>query len=455
MPWRLASAAVALLLVSIAASAPPVEGASSTPPRRAPEWLKFKVGAEFYLRGQSRFNAKLDPTRGDREHAILQRARISADASAGPVRAFVQFQDARQWGFERSSVANMANTDLHQGFLEIGGEAAKRGPRGWLRVGRQEVILGGRLLLADNNWNPNAQAFDGARALAQVGRFGVDVGAFMLGPPGDFTVSDASGDPAATSTLHSRGSYLGYASFSADLHPAIALEAQAFGALYRPTAAEPTRRRELLDLSGRARGEPLPGLSYVVEGHGQVGAIQGREHRAWLWFAELRQVARSIKIEPGAYGRLVWGSGEACEGAPPDGCNGRRSRDFYRFYGFRHAVYGQVDMGGLANVRDLALGGVLAPHKNLHLDAGYNLLQLDQASGRWIDAFDNVMGAGWDPQNRARNLGQELHVNAEWRALEHLRVQAGYGVFLPMVAGRRLLGPAPLHFAYLWVIATF
>ena len=443
---------------SAPAAVPPRAPASAPvapPPPAPPQGPRFTLGAQYFLRTQGRFNGALDPAAGDRDLFLVQRARLSVRAEHGPLTAFVQLQDARQWGFERSSVANMGNTDLHQGTLELAGA---RGPlAGYARLGRQEVMIGTRRLLANNDWNPNAQAFDGLRLHGQADRFALDLGGFVLGFPGAFTVPDPA-DPAATLTVRTPGSYLGYVNLVADLHPAAHLDLLALAVRHRPIADEPTRRRDVINLGARVYGEPLAGLTYDLELHGQTGAARGRPHHAYFGVAELRYVA-AVRARPGAFARALLASGEACRGTPdpaaPDGgCDGRGG-DFYRFYGYRHAVYGVVDLGGLTNVRDLAVGGLLTPHRTLHLELGWNYLQLDKPTGRWIDGFDHLMGAGWDPQNRARALGHEPHLAAEWTPLAPLVIRLGYGAFVPLAAARRLLGPAVQHFAYLWMIATF
>ena len=68
----------------------------------------------------------------------------------------------------------------------------------------------------------------------------------------------------------------------------------------------------------------------------------------------------------------------------------------------------------------------------------------------------NLVGAGWDPQNRSRNLGHEMDVILRYRPWGPLALEAGYGLFVPVTAAKRITGgDDPLHFVYARVGVTF
>ena len=414
--------------------------------------VTFVPGAQIYLRAQSRFNTNQSPDPGDRQSDILERARLSLGAKYGPVTAFVQVQDVRTWGFEASTVANEGNTDLHQGFLEIGGSRGERA--GYLRVGRQEIVLGSKRLFADRNWNPNGQAFDAVRFHGQLGRFGADAVGLMLAPPQNFTVADPGGDPTLDRQVHSRGTYAGLFTLTSDLHRAFKSEVTVLGISERATPRAPTAKRDIVNLGGRIYGEVIPGLRYDVEGYAQLGENMGLRHRAFMGLGEVGY-ARATPHKPGVFGRYTYFSGDRCTTAPDQGCGNAESHDFYRFFGLRHAYYGLVDRVGPSNLADLEVGASIAAHPTVDISAGYHFFQLAQASGRWTNGPDQLVGKQWDPNNQSRNLGQEVDLVINWRPWKPLTIQPGYGVFVPLAAGRDLSGPAAQHFVYLWMIANF
>lgn len=86
----------------------------------------------------------------------LSRA-LNADA-----RFFVEFQDARIWGTERSTTAGAAdNFDMHQGYVELGHRGSS--PL-WLRAGRQEMEFAEGRLVGAPVWTLTGQSFDAVRA---------------------------------------------------------------------------------------------------------------------------------------------------------------------------------------------------------------------------------------------------------------------------------------------------
>lgn len=91
------------------------------------------------------------------------RVRLGIEAALEKnVRVVIELQDVRLWGEETHPLFDFSANqfDLHQGFAEIGSFSADR----WaLRVGRQEVNLGGQRLVGAVAWTQQAQSFDGLR----------------------------------------------------------------------------------------------------------------------------------------------------------------------------------------------------------------------------------------------------------------------------------------------------
>jgi len=423
--------------------------------------LTLTPNVEFNLRGQGRYNASFDPENGDRTHDIFQRTRLGLDANYGPIGVFIQAQDVRNWGFEDSTIANMANTDLHQGYLYIDG--AKGRSSGRITLGRQEINVGSGRLIANRNWVPVAQSFDALRLRGSYGRLSGDAGVMLLARPGQFTTADPN-DPTLTQTIRSPGTVSGFLKLAVDLGPAAHVEALGIALAQRPSAQVPTEHRNIINGGLRVYGKPIRGLSYDVEGYAQGGTSLGLRHRAFAAFTTLKYES-SYRLRPALLLRYNYASGQSCEGAPEVGCGNQRSGEFYRFYGARHPFYGILDRVAHSNVRNLeAATSIKVGQVQIDEDTSltrfeallsYNFIQLDKPTGAWVNAPDQLVGAGWDPTNTSRNLGHELDLVLTYRPLEKLSLHPGYGVFIPMAGGQRIAGPAPQHFAYLMVVAKF
>ncbi len=443
--------------VTVDTSASP-HGVRGSTPR-----LTLTPSVEFNLRTQGRFNADFDPAAGDRAVDIFQRARLGLNAAYDEhVGVFIQAQDVRNWGFEDSTIANMANTDLHQGFLYLQG--SKRAASGVIKIGRQELNVGSGRLIANRNWVPVAQSFDAVRLMGELGRWSADAGLMLLRSPGSFTIPHPSGDPTLTETISSSGTLSGYALLKLDLGRVGAVEALGIGLRERPSPSAPTASRDLINGGLRLYGAPLPGLSYDLEGYVQGGSNLGLAHRAFAGFATLKY-ALKLRARPSFTLRYNYASGESCEEGPEVGCGNRQSREFYRFYGARHPFYGILDRVANSNLRNLEVGASLRG-RTIHSGTGasfdrlrgsltYNFIQLDKPTGAWRSAPDPLIGRGWDPTNTSRNLGHEVDLILSYKPLEKLTVQPGYGLFVPLEAGQRIAGPATQHFAYLMLLAIF
>ncbi|HFE46718.1 MAG TPA: hypothetical protein ENJ18_14680 [Nannocystis exedens] len=421
--------------------APPTNTEEGKGPRHLPV---LTPSAQYYLRSQGRYNVDQDPAPGDRQHNIYQRVRVGLLGAVGPVRAFIQVSDVREWGFETSTVSNQANIDLYQGYLEI--QSSKGGKKGGLRVGRQMLQVGSSRLIGARIWNSVGQSFDALRAYGSLGRFSADLGLMMLSRPQVFTAGEQ---------IQTRGSYAAYLQLRADLWPQLAIETLTIGLSERPTPSATTLERDIITSGLRLVGDPLRGVHYDIEAYGQFGQNLGLRHRAWALVSELAYTSES-KLRPGGYLRYHYASGQGCTGTPDEGCGNGESHEFLRLFGLRHAFYGVMDRVALSNLRELELAATMQAHRTVNLSLSYHFFQLDKPTGIWRDGPGRAVGVGWDPTNKSRDLGQEIEFIANIRPFTaNVRIQPGYAVFLPLAGGRRLSGPAAQHFVYLWLTAEF
>ncbi len=421
--------------------------------------LSFVPGLRYWVRGFGRQVTSFDASAPAHQYGIIHQARLHARASYGPVSAFVQLQDARTWGFEQSTTSNDANTDLHQGYFDLAGATGKLS--GSLRLGRQEIIIGSRRLFAERPWNPNGQSFDALRLRGSSTVVELDVFAAMLAPPRTIE-AQVDGEDVSIST---RGGYVGGAYLTIHAHPAIAIDAAMFWDYEGPTATDLNRDRRIISPGVRLHGQPVRGWNYELEGYYQAGAQFRLPHRAWA-LAALTSYEFDVDTRPTPYLGYTLASGQSCPPSEDGTCAlGERSTEFFDFYRRRHGYQGIADLALMRNIGDLETGVGLKPHSKLGLNVDYHLFHLQQPDGRWWRVPDNLVGAGFDPQNQARLLGQEFDFrllarpfDAEWqgRKLDLLKIEVGYALFLPLAAARTIAGGSdPRHFWYLWFTTEF
>lgn len=409
-------------------------------------------GAHMFLRSEGRINPDFDGSRNTAPDVVkvLERARLQLGGVWGPVGVFVQAQDARAWGFEGSTISNEANTDLHQGWMELKGGVEERELSGSVRAGRQEISWGSQRLIGGLGWAPTARSFDALRLQGKAGRFSADAFVAVLAPPSEFSYTDGMDMVQVEQT---RGTQLAAGLLAFAAHEALNIEAMVLSDFADASMAAPTRDHTIVDFGARLWGKPFGGLKYEAEGHAQVGHNGAAEHRAWAWAANLAYVQGKGRVKPGAKLGYAMASGSSCGGGydPAGDCG---SSDFFNFYPTNHMHYGLVDLMGWRNMRDLEIKGSVAIEW-FKASLAYHFMQMQSPTGRWSNVGGKSVGAGFDANNVDRTLGHEFDLVAVLKPWKPLMIQPGYGLFLPRKAGALLGGADPQHFLYLWLVTNF
>ncbi len=102
------------------------------------------------------------------------------------IKLFVEFQDSRVWGQEKSSTANIFNVDLHQGFAEI--DSIFGIPLS-AKAGRYEHSYGSNRFFGSNQWHYASRTFDGLVVKYKQQSFWIDVFNFTHTYFKDFTAN--------------------------------------------------------------------------------------------------------------------------------------------------------------------------------------------------------------------------------------------------------------------------
>lgn len=422
-----------------------------------PELPTFEFGVQGFLRGEVRGNPDFNNSNdnGPDPALILQRIRLQMLARYKFITVFAQLQDFRTFGFEQSTVSNEGNTDLHQGYVEMGGKTESGKVGGWARVGRQEIIWGNSRLIGNLDWLPSARSFDGLRGHLDFGKFGVDAFAVILEFQQRFDVLGPDGEVARR--VANNGTQLYGAQIYGNVHPLFNFEVQILGTEQRPIPSANTRRMSIASPGARVFGASH-GFNYEAEAHVQGGKSNGLDHLAWAWQANIGYALERVKTAPGLSLGYAMASGSECTGervaGTAAGCNAEKSKDFFNFYPTNHLYYGFADLMGWVNMRELHAKFSLKPHTAVSLVAAYHFFQLQESRGAWKNAPGALVGGGWSPTNEDHSLGHEIDITMNVKPFKQMMLQPGYGVFIPTAAGRTLGGPDPQHFAWLWMIIT-
>ncbi len=133
----------------------------------------------FHAQVRPRYELR-DPAAPGGKQFVSMRVRFALDAALEKdVRIFLQVQDVRLWGEETNTLGdfNADNFDLHQGYVDI--KSFTEAPVA-LRVGRQEITLGGERLVGPVGWTQQGRSVDGARLRFNPGWGSLDVLGYQL-----------------------------------------------------------------------------------------------------------------------------------------------------------------------------------------------------------------------------------------------------------------------------------
>lgn len=120
----------------------------------------FQFSAEERLRAEKWNNEDLDNDKKDRDVRWFSRLRLRTEASVGDwFKGVVEVVDGREEESERHPRPQNDELDLHQAYVQLGNKPLS------VRLGRQEIDLGSRRVVAAPTWNNLLRSFDAARVM--------------------------------------------------------------------------------------------------------------------------------------------------------------------------------------------------------------------------------------------------------------------------------------------------
>lgn len=402
-----------------------------------PEWLDVAVEQ------RTRFEFLDDPWRpgeSQRQTQVPQRSRLRLGLDApGGIRLLAELQDTRVWNDRPNDfTSNQGNhLDVQQLFVSLTRRnLLGRGLRGDVHVGRLNLDVGSRRLVARNDFRNTTNAFDGVHL-----QLGGDDRTWRV--RGFFTFPVAIRDSDLMNDRPSTRRRFWGVAFEDLRNPWIQLDAYHLGLEDLPG------NRSLRTYGVRGYRKPAPGqVDYEAEVSGQFGdrrtAAQGTlDHSAWLVHGELGWTF-AAPWSPRLAAQLDFATGN-------DDPSDDDSHAFDPLFGARRWDLMPTGLFGPFRRSNLLSPGVrlgLQPRATIRLD--WKVRHWRLAEGR--DAFSGSAGPGGgalvDPTGDAgRDLGTDLELRARWDPRDWLGFDAAYvhwwkGRFFDDVANARTRGDA-------------
>ncbi|MDI6760800.1 MAG: alginate export family protein, partial [Candidatus Brocadiaceae bacterium] len=396
---------------------------------------------------------------------VLNRVRFNIDADVHEhLRAFVQFQDSRYWGWEGKDgqgyvtelvgfgTDNANNRiDIHQGYVDI---RKLFNPNLVFRVGRQEIIWGtpgpgdpGHRMLGDFGWSNIGITHDAIRTMWDTERYGAEVFASIVRKYEGATGRTTGGSTNTTNFIrHDDDQNLYGAKFTLKkLIPQGTLELMYLYdddqqnvtvATEVPVVTGKSRKMKVHDGGFRTVGKVKKAIDYFAEYHYQLGDFRGLSHEAMAGVIGGGYTFDKVAWKP----RLGYEFDYSPGNAKPAN---KKHRTFHNFYPTNHAHYGYADLMSWKNMQAHRFQIKTFPTKKLTAWVDFWTFKLDQGADGWYHAGQGAMpgrGASATNADRTTNLGKEIDLTATYSLYKNVGLMTGYSKFLAGPAARRTDG---------------
>ncbi|HHT9141251.1 MAG TPA: alginate export family protein [Candidatus Tripitaka californicus] len=401
---------------------------------------------------------------------VLNRVRFNIDADVHEhLRAFVQFQDSRFWGFEGKAgdsalqpvgfgTASPNNRiDIHQGYVDI---RKLFDPNLVFRVGRQEIKWGtpgpgdpGDRMLGDFGWSNIGNSFDAIRIMWNTERYGAEAFASVLRK--DEAPTALSGSAANLAHRNDEDRNLFGARFTmkklvpqgtVELMYMLDNDDTDFSSVENPSTATGITTKKNRDLAVhdagfRVVGKVKKAIDYFTETHYQLGDFRGRSHEALATTIGGGYTFDKVAWKPRLGYEFDWSPGDPTPGGHfnSDGTqkrSGNKHRTFHNFYPTNHALYGYADLMSWKNMMGHKFSIKVFPTKKLTAWVDFWSFKLDQGADGWYHAGQGVM-PGRAPQllngkptganqTSTENIGKEFDLTMTYSLYKNVGLMGGY-----------------------------
>jgi len=392
------------------------------------------IGGEVRERYEFRDQADFNSNASDTLSFIGSRIRLHLNYDVTPdIIFFIQFQDARLFGSEATTFSNDNNVDLHQGYLMVKNLSAMN-----LTIGRQELMFGDSRLVGNFGWSNTGRSFDGLRVTYLAAPVRVDLWGTTVKQYGTTIANPNPSFTPATSNRDAQQFYGLYGSLKTALavvEPYVLYFLDTGNATPSVIKAPLTTGQRRATLGLRVDGKVAKdSIDFTGEGAYQVGSMDARPL--------IGTTPASPESDIAAYAIAIKAGYTAPIGMKPrvgieyDRASGDEDRTDDKFQTFEnlfptnHLHYGYMDYVGWRNMQDLRFSIGIKPVASAGVSLDYHRFSLAEKDDNWYAASGAVFKTT-PPGNTESDLGQEIDLVAYTMVKEKLRVEAGYGRFLP------------------------
>ncbi len=373
----------------------------------------LEISGELRNRSEYRQNADFDSQLGDEQVFVLQRLRLGLHwRLPSHLEAFVQLQDSRLWGEAGSTTQPLSNADVYQAYFELRQLAGK--PLS-LRLGRQELNLGSRRLVAAPDWGNTGRAFEAARLLYRPNNLALDV---WVAQVRDKNATRVDGNQELAGAFLTTGKI---STRLLDLYALLLVDDRDF-----PIGSSSGKSLMLGTLGSRLAGTLWSRLACDAEGAFQTGRHGSLKVSAYalvlqgqvkLWQTWAPQIGVAYKF----------GSGDS---NPKDS----KLETFSALFPAGHGQFGIMDYASWSNIADVIATADLSPAQTLHLRAQWHYLRLAHGNDAWY----GVRGFTFDRRTETLlpaqpggsiELGHELDLQADYDFRERVSLSLGISRF--------------------------
>jgi hypothetical protein len=389
--------------------------------RLGDDWL-FVTGGDYRNRYESQYNSRLTQTNNDFD---LNRVRVYGDLwYRDAVRVYAEFLGAYS-GPQRlpplptdRDDADFLNLFTDLKLADLGGEPA------YVRVGRQELLLGSQRLVSTLDWVNTRRTFQGVRGFRHTEKWDLDL--FWVQPvipnPGKLDSVDNNQNFAGAWTT-----YRPEKTRAIDAYYLLRDNTNVGAALGIPLGSS-TRHT----FGGRYVGN-VDNFLLDVEGAMQLGSQNGRDVAAGMGTVGAGYNFKDAALSPTFWAYYDYASG----GNPTSGT----AHTFNQLFPFGHYYLGWVDQVGRQNIHDLNFHLFLYPTKWVTTWLQFHSFWLADSK----DALYNAGGVPIriDPTGRSgSHVGEEVDAVLNFHLTKHADILVGYsylwgGEFLRNTAGAR------------------
>jgi hypothetical protein len=358
----------------------------------------WKITGHLQLRSEldgRDFNHKTYP----RTFASL-RTRLGVEKSLSNLNFFVQFQDSRVFGEEPSTLSNLQNIDLHQGYVTLSNPFDLPFS---LQAGRMEVVYGTERFFGAVGWHYVGRSWDGVRLKIKSG-FNLDLFALTRVETQKYIGNAVPMDPVTLSQPTRSASVYGlWSSFvispNNQLDPFIYYDVDRVGEI---------------SYSGATAGLNYffkhANSSVIFEGAYQFGDNLGLDISAYLLSLQLMHNVSSFKFGAGA--DLLSGLGDE---------RGTVYRNFNPAYGTNHKFYGFMDYFINIPMNTYSLG-----LNDYYMTAALQPQDSKISANIWVHYFTPNKKAG-----DLSSFGQEVDLTVIYNFFKGTSITWGGSVFIP------------------------